>query len=121
MEERAVREAVGKRAQNCKAKMGDLVTENGKINNDVGNIEDKQRLHEEKEKDEGRLAERTVKQNKINEKKETMEIKARNGKKNLQWEGGNREGECNTLVIHYSLCTALLKRVADMYLLIKRT
>lgn len=41
MEETGVGEAVGKRAQNCKAKMGDLVTGEGKINNHVGNIEDK--------------------------------------------------------------------------------
>lgn len=50
-----------------------------------------------------------------------MEREARKGKKSLQWEGGNHEGACNTFVIHYSLCTALLKREADMYLLIKRT
>lgn len=47
--------------------------------------------------------------------------KKRKGKKSLQREGGTHEGESNTFVIHYSLCTALLKRVADMYLLIKRT
>lgn len=41
MEERGVGEAVGKRAQNCNAKMGDLVSEQAKINKDAGNIEDK--------------------------------------------------------------------------------
>lgn len=38
-----------------------------------------------------------------------------------QQDGRDGEGETNTFVIHYLLCTEQLNRVADMHLLIEMT